>query len=386
MFLYSLLIISGFLGFLTIALLLKKYKSNRITNVYLIIIFLLVSLRFLIHGVSFLHHSVYFDNLIIGYNHFFLVIIPCIYLYCNNLMIDRKFFLLLDFKHFIIPIIYFLLLLKINSTENFLTVNWKITVFTTFFLYACTYCYLTYRLLVNKNSSVKDKLRITNKQSRLIQKWTMFLLLLSTLSIIRFLISLYLNIVSENIVSDEYLICISIPIWILIFLRILCYPEILHGYDVLDTIIKKEKSHKLEIDNIWTIESKKDSNNIQNSKLKQQIDKNIVEYIIKIEKKALNPKSFKDFKFTISDFAQKLHIPTSHLNYIFKYHCKMPFSDYKKTIRIHHAINLIQSGYLEKNTLESLAKEVGFASYNPFYSSFKDISGKAPREYVDCLN
>jgi AraC-like DNA-binding protein len=243
-------------------------------------------------------------------------------------------------------------------------------------------------MLIKKVWKKIDTVRIQNKQNRLIKKWTLFLLILSTLSIIRVIISLYFHIFNKDIfsISDEYFMWISSLIWMIIFLKTLISPEILYGYDVLNDIIKQDKTYKLELDNIWNIESKKELNNIQDNKLKEQVEHNIIEYISQIEQKASDPDSFKDFKFTISDLASKLKIPTSHLNYIFKYHCKIPFSDYKKIIRIQHAINFIQSGYLKRNTLESLAKEVGFASYNPFYSSFKDISGKAPKEYVDQLN
>jgi len=76
---------------------------------------------------------------------------------------------------------------------------------------------------------------------------------------------------------------------------------------------------------------------------------------------------YNDPKFSISDLAIKLNLPNIHLDYLFKYHSKISFSDYKKKIRIHHSIRLIESNYLKTNTLDSLAKGVGFASYNPLF-------------------
>ena len=38
-----------------------------------------------------------------------------------------------------------------------------------------------------------------------------------------------------------------------------------------------------------------------------------------------------------------------------------------------------------KDTLDSLSKFVGFSSYNPFFTSFKDVVGKAPQEYLDAI-
>jgi methylphosphotriester-DNA--protein-cysteine methyltransferase len=50
-------------------------------------------------------------------------------------------------------------------------------------------------------------------------------------------------------------------------------------------------------------------------------------------------------------------------------------------IKIHDALQLIETGYLKLNTLEGLAIKVGFASYNPFFTSFKEITGTTPQAY-----
>jgi YesN/AraC family two-component response regulator len=50
--------------------------------------------------------------------------------------------------------------------------------------------------------------------------------------------------------------------------------------------------------------------------------------------------------------------------------------------RIEDAKYLTDLGFLKHNTLESLAMEVGYASYNPFFTSFKKIVGMSPNEYV----
>lgn len=45
------------------------------------------------------------------------------------------------------------------------------------------------------------------------------------------------------------------------------------------------------------------------------------------------------------------------------------------------AKQLIDGGFLKTNTLESLATEVGFASYNPFFTAFKKRYKMSPNEY-----
>jgi AraC-like DNA-binding protein len=79
------------------------------------------------------------------------------------------------------------------------------------------------------------------------------------------------------------------------------------------------------------------------------------------------------------------NIPISHLKFVFKYHSKLSFSDYKKISRIQNSLVLINNNYLVTNTLESLSIEVGFKSYNPFFTCFKDVVGKSPHEYISSI-
>jgi AraC-like DNA-binding protein len=55
-------------------------------------------------------------------------------------------------------------------------------------------------------------------------------------------------------------------------------------------------------------------------------------------------------------------------------------------MRIAYSISLIENGYLSKSTLDSLAKEVGFATYRTFYNAFKKINGIGPNEFMYSFN
>lgn len=88
----------------------------------------------------------------------------------------------------------------------------------------------------------------------------------------------------------------------------------------------------------------------------------------------------------MDEFAILLKIPKSHLKFIFKYHSKISFSDFKKIARVQDALVLIDQNFLTTNTFKALSKKVGFTSYNPFFTSFKDVVGKSPQEYILQLN
>ena len=104
--LYLFVSFSGFIGFITIFLILLRYKSNRITNIYLVIIFFVVSTRMLLIGIFTLENQHLLTNLLTKYNNLLIVIVPCVYLYFDNLIKDYKKIEIKNYIHFIIPLLF----------------------------------------------------------------------------------------------------------------------------------------------------------------------------------------------------------------------------------------------------------------------------------------
>jgi hypothetical protein len=57
------------------------------------------------------------------------------------------------------------------------------------------------------------------------------------------------------------------------------------------------------------------------------------------------------------------------------------FGFFKKYVRIQRAIGLMEEGYLQNDSVESLAKTVGYSSRAPFYIAFEQIIGKSLTDY-----
>ncbi|PQB03133.1 hypothetical protein BST83_17560 [Polaribacter filamentus] len=312
------------------------------------------------------------------------MIIPSLYLYFREIIFPKNSFSVKDILHFISPIVFFILLqlIKFDVLGNFDLSIISYILFTVFTFYVSSYIFFCFRLINREVWSKKKDLKI---KSHLFYHWSKFLMLFLVLSTLRVIISLYLRIQGDNLVSDSDDLWVSAIIWLPIYFKILISPEILYGYNALNSIIQDGKISSLHFD-FWDINSKNDLNNLQHIKLKEIVTPNIIDYITRIEKKRFCYETFKINSFTISDFARNLNIPTSHLIYLFKYHSKISFADFKKSIRIRQAIDHIESGYLNKNTIESLAQKVGFSTYTSFYTSFKEITGKSPRLYVKNIN
>lgn len=202
---------------------------------------------------------------------------------------------------------------------------------------------------------------------------------------LRLIVSLAFESVTSTQLTGKTLTFLQVILWLIIFMKILISPEILFGMPQLsvkesNTISKS----KAEI-SYWYI-GEIDIANQQDRKLKEKVDSKILELIEEIEFLAKEKNFFRNQKITIMDMANELNIPVSHLVYMFKYHCKLTFTEYKTEIKIEDAKQLIEGGFLTINTLESLATEVGFSSYNPFFTAFKKLVGKSPNEYSMSLS
>lgn len=160
---------SGLMGFLTILIILVRYQTNRITNIYLVIIFSIVSTRMLLIGAFNLENNDFITSLLDKYNNLLIVVIPCSYLYFLNLVKDRKMMDLDNVKHFIIPLLF-------NGIDFVLDKKYidimrsDFYYYTFFTLYTITYLTLNFNLL-NKNIwNRKGDIGIVVKQNQLIKK------------------------------------------------------------------------------------------------------------------------------------------------------------------------------------------------------------------------
>jgi AraC-like DNA-binding protein len=176
-------------------------------------------------------------------------------------------------------------------------------------------------------------------------------------------------------------------IWITLFAKLLISPEILFGLPHLNAKINRMSNETPKLLNTWNLTSMAEEaiQNQQDIRLKDKIDERILEIVTEIEDLAQTKHFFRNQKMTINEMANELGIPVSHLVYVFKYHSQLTFTEFRTFMRIEDAKNQIKEGFLRTNTLESLAIEVGFSSYNPFFSAFKKSTGFSPNEYSNNL-
>jgi AraC-like DNA-binding protein len=224
-------------------------------------------------------------------------------------------------------------------------------------------------------------------QNNLIKKWTILLFIIIIIFNSRFYIVWFKQyLFSETLAQGHHLKYIWLPaiVWLVLYIIILFHPEIFYGYAKYYTEPTKITSN-LYNNNYWNLKSKVKINNNHDLLLREKISSKIETYIFELNVLLYNNTYFANPDFSIKDLAKVLNIPKSHLNFIFKYHSELSFSDYKKISRIQNALALINNNFLATNTFDSLSKEVGFSSYNPFFTCFKDVVGKSPQEYISSI-
>lgn len=377
-----LLVFAGILGYITLFIILFGYKTNKIINIYLVIILFLISSRFLFIGINGLINNDFTQPIIRSFNVFFIFSAPCFYLYFKNLIASQKNFISKDLFHFLIPLL-FIIEGRFSILKNLLNIPFSFIYL--FILYIIVNNILIFLMLKKNIWNKKGSLEIVAKQNELIKEWSKYLFIALNLFSLRLIISLLIENKEDGFISGTYGIWLTSIIWIFIFTKILTSPEILFGYSFLYNKSKENKNYITTNISHWKIVSKVKITNVQDLQLSYKMNQNIEKYLNKINEAVEKNNYFREPKFTLTDFALDLDIPKSHLSYLFKYHSKISFSDYKKIARIEDALHLIQANYLKKNTFDSLAKQVGFSSYNPFFTAFKDIVGKSPQEYCATL-
>ena len=370
---------SALLGFITIFLIGNRYKNNRQTNIYLIALFLTSSLRFLFNGLAdFTNAATYLRQIDLFH---FVFSSPLVFLYFKKLVSPINTLQKKDIVHVIPPILLFIIInhYVTNYTE---IVGLKIRMII-IFLFNLTYAVKSYLLLRKSVWKRNSDILVINQQNMLVKKWTFILFGFFTLIIVSFIFFFATRKAGLWYQYNKEFLWINALLWILLYIKVLYSPEFLYGYDVFQNKIKEYKKHKIVFDNIWVVKNPISISNLQHNALQEKLTHEIENYILQIEHLALNTPLYFSESFKIQDLSNKLSIPKSHVAFVFKYHAKISFNDFKKIIRIQKGITLIENGFLKNNSMESLAEETGFSSYSAFFKSFKNIIGMSPKEYCN---
>jgi AraC-like DNA-binding protein len=89
--------------------------------------------------------------------------------------------------------------------------------------------------------------------------------------------------------------------------------------------------------------------------------------------------------FSLDDLAKIMDVPRHHLYYCFNNILKTRFTKLRTEYRVRHAQYLIENGGTQTKTLESIGMESGFSTRGTFITSFREVTGLTPGDYLRSL-
>lgn len=363
-------ILNGALGLICAIMILFSIRSNRNVNVYLAILIFGASFRMILRGYLELTGQA---NIISDFSriNIFLIGTPLPYLYFKNLILNQSKIQVKNLVHFILPVML-LIENKFHPIESVIPFNQiREILIISMPIY---YCVASFEILRKNIWKKNPPIKIETLEAHLLIRWTIILYVTFLLMGFRVIYSL--------VIMDYHGDWLTSLAWFIVFMMILTSPSILKTYIHR---ISKDSETGTKSNSFWRHKPISPIVNKQDLQLSQKINPDIKSYMMQIDSFIEENNFFRQQGLSINDFAHKLKMPKSHLSFLFKYHSEISFTDFKKYVRIKNAIQLIDNEYLKSNTFDSLAKEVGFTTYNTFFISFKEVTGKAPQNYLSAM-
>ena len=374
------------LSFLVAIILLVNIKRNTYFNVYLLVIFF----SNLIHNMLTFSYELGWQNEFRDvpkpYNILFLLNVVLLYQYVRSILHLEKRPVRYVWVSISIPIILFLVNLIVRSRETDMqsatsilrTINFPVVAMFIFY-----HIYLASKILYSffwgKPSS---ELWFANE--RWIRFWLLQLLIFCTvLGLSVCLMFLYELITQKEFVHNNIHHVRSLMA-LVFMVQLFLQPEILYGPKATSqsvSMVQVPQSKSMKPDFKWRTSPKEIVNKLD-IQLTLKFNTQLKDIIKKLESKTAMNLIVKNPDINSTAFSEKLNVPRTYFQYFFKYHSDISFVHYRSKIRVHYAIEKMKDDYLSKNTMDALARESGFASYNPFYSAFKSEMGIGPSEVL----
>ena len=388
------LVLNGIGIFLSILLLVynKGYKS---ANVYLgLFLFLsnLITLSLYLHIFS-NSKAVLAFVMSIPINPSAYTLGPLAYLYVRSILKDNARFTKYDGLHFVFFAVNFIGRLpynlagweeKLRIANDIINLSWEGISFSNennilpvrinsvlkgihFFLY----------LILIWGLILKNKLKISSfgkvgKQLKIVKNWLFFFVIMATFLAVFFVLIVLLFLITKDKITFQYegnilfsLVFIGL---ITLILGLVLFPQILYGIPIEK--LKLAEDHK-EIKEPMGIETESFSFS------EDYLDK--IRMLLEIWKKEMN---FLNPDSSTHIMSREIGLPLHHVTYFFNQINDEKYIDWRNRLRVEYAIDLInnQKGY--NKTIEVLGNECGFKSYSAFFQSFKQITGKLPKDYI----
>ena len=376
-------ILSAFFSLLIALIVLRNLKRNPYLNIFIFLIFITNLIRIPFSLTYALGWQTQFPEIPKPFNSLLICNSVFFYWYIRSLLVKGKTSLMGFWIALVVPFLLLVvnLFFRVYPTDKFILKGFSFQIAVIFILYFLYHSYkVVYRVFWVDSRKL---LRFSN--FKLIRFWVFILVGMYTIGSIRIIV-----IFSFELIYNKEAIAVGYPyassIFYLVMLVILfLHPEILYGLQrerISIPILNVTSTENPMLPTfVWRTQPKAIHNKLDLA-LAIKFHERMAEITRKLESKVALQAIVKDPNINAIVLAEKLDIPRTYIHFLFKYHSDISFVQYRSKIRVHYAIEKMKEDFLSKNTMDALARECGFASYNPFYSAFKSEMGIGPREVL----
>lgn len=378
-------------------------KKNNPNQLFLSGFFILTSIFGIAHHFVFQKQDVFW--IAVFFNHFvpFMFLIgPLLFFYVRGTLEKNKKLSRWDSIHFIpalwsfigtIP--YYLLsfekkeeiagqlILSINNISN-IDVNLFYDAGESFVLrtlLCIVYVVYSGYLVTRKYQSLLHSETKKNTQEVQVIRW-LTVLLFSTLVISIIFIVLAVQVtyyeINDIIVNDyEYYVLTGV-LYLMMALSLLQFPNVLYGLSLENSSDSTHVAAAI----LPATETKKQAART----VKKKTSKPIGTPLERIKLYLHTEKPYLDTQFSIFSIAVALGLPETQIINCIKNEMGTTFVKLRTELRVNHALGLLQNKTLKKLTIEAIGEQSGFKTRSNFYTAFKEITGKTPKEYLSEIN
>lgn len=385
-------LLSGF-GIFFSALLLGYNKGYKSANIYLGLFLFLFNFIILSHYFYLYNESKVTIAFILSipFNASAFAIGPLAFLYVRSILKDDTQFSKKDWVHFILFAIIFLGRLPYNFSsweeklmlaDKIINDSWRSLSYSTYnhFLslrinYKLKGLHFLIYLIAIWYVLLKSKFKMPSsmvllKQQKIVYNWLHFFAVTASILGVLFGLILLPNAKDKLTYHLEANILFMLVFsgFLILILGLILYPQILYGIPIERTLVKinEEVSESEVID-------EKDSISFHDD---------YIENIRVLIEKWKEEFKFKDPNATMKSLSEDIDIPKHHLAYFFNQINNEKYIDWRNRLRVEYAMEILGREQKYDKTIEVLGEESGFRSYSAFIRSFKQFTGKLPKDFI----
>lgn len=385
-------LLSGF-GIFFSALLVGYNKGYKSANIYLGLFLFLFNFIILSHYLYLYNESNITIAFILSipFNASAFAIGPLAFLYVRSILKDDTQFSKKDWVHFILFAIIFLGRLPYNFSsweeklmlaDKIINESWRSLSYSTYNhflplrinyklkgLHFLIYLILIWYVLL-KSKFKRPSSMVLLRQQKIVYNWLHFFTI--TVSILGVLFGLILFPNAKDKMTYQFeaniLFMLVFSGFLILILGLILYPQILYGIPIEKTLVK--------------INEEVSESEVMDEKDSISLHDDYIENIRALIEKWKEEFKFKDPNSTMKILSEDIDIPKHHLAYFFNQINNEKYIDWRNRLRVEYAMEILGREQKYDKTIEVLGEESGFRSYSAFIRSFKQFTGKLPKDFI----